>query len=66
MNDTQRLDWLEREARRLISAAKLEWPYGYKFQVAIKVTGQLKDPWEYSAWFDSLRDAIDEGMKHTL
>jgi hypothetical protein len=65
MNDTQRLDWLERDPRRLLWARRGD-ERAFRFQVAVRGSATIKEPWEFSIFFNNLRDAIDEGMKHTL
>jgi hypothetical protein len=62
MNDTQRLDWLEREPWRL--ACRTVDGEGYKFQVAIGKRGSVY--FYYSEEYETLREAIDEGMKQIL
>lgn len=62
MSDTQRLDWLERDPDRLIFRTDLDG--APKFRAAIEIKRGLTTT--YSPEYDTLRDAIDEGMKHTL
>jgi hypothetical protein len=70
MSDTQRLDWLERNPDRLVVLHREG--VGYKFSVVIKEGHATPDdnfefpPPMYSQEYDTLRDALDEGMKRVL
>jgi hypothetical protein len=61
MSDTQRMDWLERELERVYARhANGKW----KFRVVIERKYGLTAT--YSDEYDTLREAVDEGMKQTL
>lgn len=69
MSDTQRVDWLERNPDRLVVCKR---DAGYKFSVVIKEGQAIRDdnfefpPPKYSQEYDTLREALDEGMKRIL
>jgi hypothetical protein len=61
MNDTQRMDWLEREPERWVCRKENgKW----KFRVLIERKPGLLAI--YSDEYDTLREAVDEGMKRVL
>jgi hypothetical protein len=63
MNDTERLNWLEREPWRL---AVCLVDGGYKFRMAIGKPASHSDQVLLSEEYETLREAIDEGMKQIL
>jgi hypothetical protein len=61
MSDTQRMDWLEREPERFICRRENgKW----KFRVVMESKPGLTRT--YSDEYDTLREAVDEGMKRAL
>ena len=63
MNDTQRMDWLERELGGSVFMARKD-DGGWKFRVVIDRKPGLTAT--YSQEYETLREAVDEGMKRTL
>lgn len=61
MSDTQRMDWLEREPERW-TCRKVDGQWKYRV-----VLGGKPGHWmTYSDEYDTLREAVDEGMKQEL
>ena len=62
MSDTQRMDWLERDPERWV--CRKDDSGHWKFRVLIEwKPGVLAT---YSDEYDTLREAVDEGMKRAL
>jgi hypothetical protein len=61
MSDTQRMDWLERELEHVYCR---EENGRAKFRVVIESKPGLT--MTYSDEYDTLREAVDEGMKRVL
>ena len=61
MNDTQRMDWLERELDLVVCRKENG---DRKFRVVMESKPGLTVT--YSDEYDTLREAVDEGMKRTL
>jgi hypothetical protein len=64
MSDTQRLDWLERNPKRLLICS--EENGSYKFRFLLKADPSRPAELNWSEPYDTLRDALDEGMKGIL
>jgi hypothetical protein len=62
MNDAQRLDWLERELESVLSRRTDDG--SSKFRVVMASKPGLTTT--YSDEYDTLREAVDEGMKRKL
>jgi hypothetical protein len=62
MNDAQRMDWLERELESVLSRRTDDGCS--KFRVVMASKPGLTTT--YSAEYDTLREAVDEGMKRKL
>jgi hypothetical protein len=61
MSDTQRMDWLEREPERW-ACRKVDGHWKYRVVIESKPGRWMT----YSDEYDTLREAVDEGMKRAL
>ena len=61
MNDTHRMDWLERNWWR-VRGRKLETEVAYRFRAIRGQPGRMK----YTTESETLRAAIDDAMKEEL
>ena len=62
MSDTQRMDWLERELESVLSRRTEDGSCKFRVVMASK-PGLTRT---YSDEYDTLREAVDEGMKRAL